>query len=65
VFPTFGWFLLLALLGGMNRGHDSHRRHVGYRRLQVRYERRADVLLGFVHLACALICLKFMRSPAW
>jgi IS5 family transposase len=31
---------------------------VGYRRLQVRYERRADVLLGFVHLACALICLK-------
>ena len=38
---------------------------VGYRRLQVRYERRADVLLGFVHLACALICLKSMRSPAW
>jgi IS5 family transposase len=30
---------------------------VGYRRLQVRYERRADVLLGFVHLACALTCL--------
>jgi hypothetical protein len=28
---------------------------VGYRRLQVRYERRADVLLGFVHPACALI----------
>ena len=31
---------------------------VGYRRLQVRYERRADNLLGFVHLAGALICLK-------
>ena len=30
---------------------------VGYRRLQVRYERRADVLLGFLFLACALICL--------
>jgi hypothetical protein len=30
---------------------------VGYRRLQVRYERRTDVVLGFVHLACALICL--------
>ena len=27
VFPTFGWFLLLALLDGMIRGHDSHRRH--------------------------------------
>jgi IS5 family transposase len=38
---------------------------VGYRRLQVRYERRVDVLLGFVHLACALICLKSLRPPAW
>jgi IS5 family transposase len=35
----------------------------GYRRLQVRYERRADVLLGFVHLACALICLKQLNKP--
>jgi transposase len=31
---------------------------VGQRRLQVRYERRADILLGFLSLACALICLK-------
>jgi hypothetical protein len=31
---------------------------VGYRRLQVRYERHAEMLLGFLHLACALICLK-------
>jgi transposase len=31
---------------------------VGYRRLQVRCERRADILLGLLHLACALICLK-------
>jgi IS5 family transposase len=30
---------------------------VGYRRLQVRYERYADILLGLVQLACALICL--------
>jgi transposase len=30
---------------------------VGYRRLQVRYERRADVRLGLVYLVCALICL--------
>jgi hypothetical protein len=36
---------------------------VGYRRLQVRYERRADVLLGFLHLACAVICLK-VHSPS-
>jgi IS5 family transposase len=34
---------------------------VGYRRLQVRYERHADVLLGFLHLACALICLKSLN----
>jgi IS5 family transposase len=38
---------------------------VGYRRLQVRYERRADVLLGFVHLACALICLRSLRASTW
>ena len=35
---------------------------VGYRRLQVRYERRADILLGFVYMACALICLKQLRA---
>jgi hypothetical protein len=35
---------------------------VGHRRLQVRYERRADVLLGFVHLACSLLCLKQLPS---
>jgi IS5 family transposase len=36
---------------------------VGHRRLQVRYERRADILLGFVHLACALMCLKQLHRP--
>jgi transposase len=36
---------------------------VGYRRLQVRHERRADILLGFVYLACALICLKAANQP--
>ena len=34
---------------------------VGYRRLQVRYERRADILLGFLQLACALICLNSLN----
>jgi IS5 family transposase len=34
---------------------------VGYRRLQVRYERRADILLGFLYLACALICLNSLN----
>jgi transposase len=36
---------------------------VGYRRLQVRYERRADILLGFLHLACALTCPKALSQP--
>jgi transposase len=36
---------------------------LGYRRLQVRYERRADILLGFLHLACALLCLTSLRRP--
>jgi hypothetical protein len=36
---------------------------MGCRRLQVRYERRADVLLGFLHRACALMCPK-VQSPS-
>ena len=35
---------------------------VGYRRLQMRYERRADILLGLVQLACALICLNSLNQ---
>ncbi len=35
---------------------------LGCRRLGVRYERRADLLQGLLHLACALICLKFLDS---
>jgi transposase len=31
---------------------------VGYRRLQVRYERDADILLAFLQLACVLICVR-------
>lgn len=34
---------------------------LGCRRLGVRYERRADLLQGMLHLACALICLRFLR----
>jgi hypothetical protein len=37
---------------------------VGCRRLQVRYERRADSLLGFLQLACALICFKQLHPSA-
>ena len=33
---------------------------LGYRRLGVCYERRADVLQGLLHLACALTCLAFL-----
>jgi transposase len=36
---------------------------VGYRRLQVRYQRDADSLLGFLHLAGALICFKSLNQP--
>jgi hypothetical protein len=31
------------------------------RRLTVRYERRADILTGFLHLACALICARKLK----
>ncbi|MDP9364832.1 MAG: IS5 family transposase [Chloroflexota bacterium] len=33
---------------------------LGCRRLGLRYERRADLLNGLLHLACALICLRFL-----
>ena len=33
---------------------------LGCRRLGVRYERRADLLQGLLHLACALLCLTFL-----
>jgi hypothetical protein len=32
-------------------------------RLTVRYERRADLLLGFLYFARALICLESMNQP--
>ena len=35
---------------------------LGCRRLGVRYERRADLLGGLLHLACSLICLNFLAS---
>ena len=34
---------------------------LGRRRLGVRYERRAGILQGLLHLACAMICLRFLR----
>jgi transposase len=37
---------------------------VGCRRLGVRYERRADILRGLLHLACTLICLRFLAPAA-
>ena len=33
---------------------------LGCRRLGVRYERRGDILQGLLHLACALICVRFL-----
>jgi hypothetical protein len=35
---------------------------LGFRRLQVRYERRQDMLLGFVDLAAAIVCLRILHS---
>jgi hypothetical protein len=32
------------------------------RRLTVRYERRADILRAFLHLACALTCSSKLKS---
>jgi transposase len=34
---------------------------VAFRRLTVRYDRHAATVLAFLHLACSLICLRFLR----
>ena len=36
---------------------------VGDRRLQVRDERRPDILMAFLQLACALMCLQHLNQP--
>jgi transposase len=33
-----------------------------YRRLRIRYERRADIHEAFLHIACSLICLKLLQA---
>ena len=32
-----------------------------YRRLRIRYERRADTHMAFLHIGCALICWNFIN----
>lgn len=32
-----------------------------YRRLTIRYERRADIHLALLHLGCSLVCLNFLK----
>jgi transposase len=36
---------------------------LGFRRLGVRYERRAEILEGLLSLACSLICIRFLSTP--
>jgi transposase len=35
---------------------------LAYRRLAIRYDRQAESVLAFLHLACALICLRFLQT---
>ncbi len=37
---------------------------LSFRRLGVRYERRAEILRGLLHLACALICARSLGPAA-
>jgi IS5 family transposase len=37
---------------------------LGFRRLGVRYERHAEILRALLHLACALICARFLTTAA-
>jgi transposase len=33
---------------------------VAFRKLAIRYDRQAASVLAFLHLACALICLRYL-----
>jgi transposase len=35
-----------------------------YRRLRIRYERRADIHQAFLTLACSLICYRQLKRPS-
>ena len=35
---------------------------LGWRRVGVRSERRSDLPQGLLHLACALVCLRFLPT---
>jgi transposase len=41
----------------------TNRWHNLFRRLKIRYEVHAENYLGFVELACAIICFRRARSP--
>lgn len=36
-----------------------------FKRLRIRYERRADLHQGLLELACSLICLRRLRTAGW
>jgi transposase len=70
--PGSKYHLLVARRGIESSARLGRHRYVvarslawllGHRRLQVRDERRADLLLGFLHLACALICRNALNQP--
>jgi transposase len=57
------WRLLTQELGrGSGSTCCSLAGLLGYRRLGVRYERRSDLVLGLLHLACALTCLRCLPA---
>ena len=37
---------------------------VAFRKLAIRYDRHGATVLAFLHLACALICLRYLASAS-
>jgi transposase len=54
------WRLLLQALGWGSGSTCWRGFRPGFRRLGIRHERRPDVLFGLLHLASALVCLRFL-----
>ena len=49
-----------ATVGSAPLDRGTHQRLLAYRRLTIRFDRRPASVLAVLHLACALICVRFL-----
>jgi len=57
--PASGWAGTAGWSNAPWRGSNR------FRRLTIRYERRADIYAAFLHLGCILVCWNFIQSKGF